>query len=142
MDDRIDLASAAFGAMWPIVSAVRPARLVVALGPDPDERANAAFEEQSRTVLVPLDELRRGTWPDLVGALGHELRHAWQFDIIGEFLTDELADRLRPAWIADYQRYDFNDPVMYGASLLEDDAVEFQRAVVAGLTGRPLDEDQ
>jgi hypothetical protein len=120
---------------------VRPARLVVALRPDPDERANAAFEEYSRTVLVPIDQLRGGTWPEVVEALGHELRHAWQFDIMGEFLTDELADRLRPAWIADYQRYDFNNPAMYGSSALEEDAVAFQTAVVAGLTGQPLENE-
>ena len=133
IDRRLDLLRGAFDLMWPHVEVARPAQLVVSLGPDPADRGSAGFDEHARIVLFPVDWLRSAKWEEAVGALGHEMRHAWQFDLIDAEVGDDLSDLVVPAWRADASRYDHNNPAMYGSSLLEQDAGDFQRAVIEGL---------
>jgi hypothetical protein len=130
----------ALEAMLPVVELGRPAQLAVSLGPDPDDRTSAGFDEKARIVLFGVEWLRTAAWQDAVAVLAHELRHAWQFDLIDGAVLHEIADLAVPAWQADLQRYDARNPALYHTSWVEQDTNDFRDAVASSIAPPPVDD--
>jgi hypothetical protein len=92
------------------------------------------YEEKSGEITVPRSDLN-GSAEDAVGMLAHELRHAWQWDVVMGRIDGPGRDRDRQNFTDSYLKYDAADRFKYANSELEADARDRAAYVVEGYVG-------
>lgn len=96
---------------------------------DPKERG---YEEATGEIKIPRDDLAQLSAEDAVGLVAHEMRHAWQWDVIEGRIDPPGGAQERARFAPAHGTYDADDEFNYAHNELEGDARDRAAYVIDG----------
>lgn len=127
--ERAEMLQRAHGFLREVMGVQRPTRLVFATDIEGDAEG-AGYDETSGYILLLLSNLEDADPAPLVAALAHEVRHAYQHDVVDGDVEDARAD----VWRAAFESYDANARFNDIANALEIDAGDAASEVGEGFS--------
>ena len=95
----------------------------------------AGYDEQNGNIEIPLHHLDKESAETFTGLVAHEVRHAWQRDVIEGRTEAPGRENQRTVFKRAYDSYDASDRFKYANSELELDAMDRTVHVIEGFRG-------
>lgn len=99
---------------------------------DDETDGGAGYEEKNGNIEIPRQHLAKESAGTFAGLVGHELRHAWQWDVIEGRTRAPGGENQRTILKRAYESYDAGDRFRYANSELEIDARDRAAYVIEG----------